>query len=51
MTDLTPRQLIDTIVRSLDETGKRMAAKYKRPAPRKRTAGAKRKRVASSPPR
>ncbi len=41
MTDLTTRQLIDTIVRSLNETGKRMAAKYKgaaaeQPAPEPR---------------
>jgi hypothetical protein len=29
MTDLTPRQLVDTITRSLKETRKRMAAKYR----------------------
>jgi hypothetical protein len=29
MTDLTQRQLHDAILRSLKETGKRMAAKYK----------------------
>jgi hypothetical protein len=28
MTDLTHRQLLDAIARSLKETGKRMAAKY-----------------------
>jgi hypothetical protein len=29
MIDLTQRQLLDIIVRSLNETGKRMAAKYR----------------------
>jgi hypothetical protein len=29
MTDLTPRQLVDAVTRSLNETWQRMAAKYK----------------------
>ena len=29
MTDLTPRQFIDAVTRSLNETWQRMAAKYK----------------------
>jgi hypothetical protein len=42
MTDLTQRQLHDAILRSLKETSKRMAAKYKdvaadQPAPQPRT--------------
>jgi hypothetical protein len=44
MTDLTQRQLHATILRSLKETGKRMAAKYKgvapdQPAPEPRALG------------
>jgi hypothetical protein len=40
MTDLTPRQFVDAVTRSLKETGKRMAAKY-RGAPADRPAGHK----------
>jgi hypothetical protein len=52
MTDLTQRQLHDIIVRSLDKTGKRMAAKY-RAAPKERAAvqkvsGRKRAKAAAS---
>ena len=38
MTELTPRQLVDAITRSLKETGKRMAAKYRGAAADRPTA-------------
>jgi hypothetical protein len=52
MTDLTPRQLVDAITRSLKETGKRMAAKYRRapadqPA-RQKASGRKRAKAAAA---
>jgi hypothetical protein len=50
--DLTPRQLVDAITRSLKETEKRMAAKYRgvaadRPVPQK-AGGRKQVKVAGS---
>ncbi len=57
MTDLTQRQLHDKILRSLKETGKRMAAKYKdvdQPAPkpqRKRDGNGARRPASKSPGR
>lgn len=50
MTDLTPRQLVDAITRSLTETWQRMAAKYRgaaagQPAPQRaeRAAGGRKR--------
>jgi hypothetical protein len=53
MTDLTQRQLHAIIVRSLNETGKRMAAKYRRAAADRsaqRPGGRKREKAAASKP-
>jgi hypothetical protein len=52
MTDLTPRQLVDAITRSLKETGKRMAAKYRGAAADRsavqKAGGRKREKAAAS---
>lgn len=52
MTDLTPRQLVDAITRSLTETWQRMAAKYcgaaDRPAGERAEGGPKRRKAAGS---
>jgi len=45
MTELTERQLVDAITRSLKETGRRMARKYEGAKPDKPAAGAARKRT------
>jgi len=59
MTDLTPRQLVDAITRSLNETWQRMAAKYKsvatdqsasRPRAAEDTGHVRRNRTARRPP-